>query len=631
MGGQIGKYDLLERLAVGGMAELFLARSQTQHGFKKTVVLKRILPSFAEQPDFVQMFLTEAKLAAGLHHPNIAQVFDFGEEDGSYYFTMEFVAGRNVRQVLLAGHHQGEPLPMGCALRIIDCVAAGLHHAHEQRDVDGNLLRIVHRDVSPSNVLVNYDGNIKLVDFGIAKIAARGPATVAGSLKGKVSYMSPEQCRGELVDRRSDIFSLGTLLWELTTRRKLFGLESQGLQLLKQVERADIPLPSSVVDDYPPELEAIVLKAMSRSRQDRYATAQEFRIALEDFTLRKQISVSSTRLSAHMETLFPERNSKSVSLVSSLPRVPEFTGDEESGAAPLPELPTASDLVPAVEEPAAISGESILAQPEKSELKTLVAELPSEREQTEVSGGTPIREDVSHEPPRRSFGVLWGAAAALLLATGGVVWWQATSSDEPNDSGTAPAVAKQDEPPPPKARTSEASDAAAPPAAETPPANRLPALLSDLRQLSYADRHALLATTTDKVHVELHVGLDLVQAEQSDDPCRTFSDALDIVEDGERPRAYLWALQEAEVPAGKSRVCRKLGPRVAALLARVAPPEPEPTHRKPRNKRPDKTRTRHSTPVEATPVPTTPAPVEPEPKKPKDGVATKLDDDLRGL
>lgn len=659
MEGQLGKYDLLERLAVGGMAELFLARSKARHGFQKTVVLKRILPSFAEQPDFVQMFLTEAKLAAGLHHPSIAQVFDFGEDDGSFFFTMEFVAGRNVRQVLLAGHQNKIPMPLSCALRIVDNVAAGLHHAHEHRDVDGNPLEIVHRDVSPSNVLLTYDGNIKLVDFGIAKIAARGPATVAGSLKGKVSYMSPEQCRGELVDRRSDIFSLGTILWELTTGRKLFGLDTLGLELLRQVERADVPPPTSIIPNYPPELEALVLKAMARDRKDRYATAQDFRNALEEFTLKHQIPHSSSRLSAHMETLFPRRSQESLSVLSSLPPVP---ADEASGpsvppsaprspaaaaarlfapagsaaAAPTPVPSPSPSFAPdtrtrkPLTPPAARTVVAALdpAGPEEtSEPKTLVADRTSEQDRTEVSGPEPLP-----TPPEETKGspvVLWAAAAALLLAVGGGVWWKATQSDPQTGVNTAQAVAETTPP--------QTSDGA-----ETPPAEpsspvvdaepHMPVMLADLRKLGYAERHALLATHSGRVSVELHVGLDLVQAEESESPCRTFSDALTIMDGSERPRAFLWALREAEAPTGKNSACKKLGPRLKRLLAAVEPTveAPKPTHHSKKSRvRPQRGSSPAPAPAQpdppATPVAETPTPA------PKNGVATKLDDDLRGL
>ena len=561
---------------------------------------------------------------------------------------MEFVAGRNVRQVLLAGHQNKISMPLSCGLRIVDNVAAGLNHAHEHRDVDGNPLQIVHRDVSPSNVLVTYDGNIKLVDFGIAKIAAKGPATVAGSLKGKVSYMSPEQCRGELVDRRSDIFSLGTLLWELTTGRKLFGLETQGLELLRQVERAEIPPPTSLLPDYPPELEAIVLRAMERDREDRYSTAQEFRNALEDFTLKHQIPLSSSRLSAHMETLFPRRNHESVSFVSSLPPVP---ADESSGPSASPSSPgkpsaAAAELFAPEKAPTATTPASspeshrleALEQPmpvasgaeipeETSEPKTLVADRTEERDRTEVS--MPEPEPVEAERSRRSPVGMW-AAAAVLLAVGGGTWWNttrtpATPRTEPVQLGEATAQSET-------VADSNTEKAGAP---EQTATAHMPVMLADLRKLGYAERHARLATQSGKVAVELHVGLDLVQAGDSESPCRTFSDALTIIRGSERPRAFLWALREAEAPTGKNDACKNLGARLKQLRDTVEPAAA--TVRQTRRNKKKKSRPR---PGRNRPAPVTPTPPESTPTNnsvaqppPKKGVATKLDegDDLRGI
>ncbi len=319
MGERLGKYDLLERVGVGGMAELFLARASAQHGFEKTVALKRILPAFAENPDFIRMFMAEAQLAASLHHPNIAQVFDFGEEEGTYFFTMEYVHGRNLREILAAASKRSAGMPLASVLHIISSLAAGLHHAHEHRDADGTPLQIVHRDISPSNVIVTYEGDVKLVDFGIAKAASLGPATLSGSLKGKIAYMSPEQCRGELVDRRSDVFSLGTLLWELTTGRRLFTNESNDMSLLAKVEKAEIPRPTKLIDAYPEPLESVVLRAMARNRDDRYSTALDFRVALEDFAQEARLPVSSTRLSQYMDALFPKQERPPVPITSSFP------------------------------------------------------------------------------------------------------------------------------------------------------------------------------------------------------------------------------------------------------------------------------------------------------------------------
>src|SRR5690606_23277729 len=197
-GSLLGKYQLLRRIATGGMAELFLARATAIHGFEKLVVLKRILPQHAESEDFIRMFLAEARLAATLHHPNIVQVYDIGEEDNNnVFFTMEYVQGQDLRKLVRAARKAEKALPLEHILHIVMGIAAGLHHAHEKIGLDGRPLGIVHRDVSPSNVLVTYEGGVKIVDFGIAKAATAQTATIAGTLKGKIPYMSPEQCRGE--------------------------------------------------------------------------------------------------------------------------------------------------------------------------------------------------------------------------------------------------------------------------------------------------------------------------------------------------------------------------------------------------------------------------------------------------
>lgn len=287
------------------MAEIFLARAQAIHGFEKHVVLKRILPQHASSDDFIRMFLAEARLAATLHHPNIVQVYDIGEEGGTYFFTMEYIQGQDLRRLVRAARRKQTPIPLAHILHIIMGMAGGLHHAHEKVGTDGRPLGIVHRDVSPSNVLVTYEGDVKVVDFGIAKAAAAQVSTIAGTLKGKIPYMSPEQCRGEVVDRRSDIFSIGTLLWELTTGKRLFAGENE-FAILNRVAKADVPPPSSVRPEYPPELEAIVMRALSVDADNRYPTAIDLQIDLEDFAREARLPVSSARMGRFMRSLFDE-------------------------------------------------------------------------------------------------------------------------------------------------------------------------------------------------------------------------------------------------------------------------------------------------------------------------------------
>src|SRR6185436_7162337 len=212
---RLGSYEIIRTLAQGGMAQLFLARAVGPEGFEKIVVLKRILPHHAEDPKLVRSFLDEAKLVATLDHPHFAHVYDMGTLDGSYFFTMEYVHGPDVHAILKRCRRAGQPLAIEHAVLIARDVASALHYAHERRGADGARLHIVHRDVSPSNIIVSYDGVPKLVDFGIAKAARNPLRTQTGTLKGKISYMSPEQARGLRLDRRSDVFSLGVVLWEL--------------------------------------------------------------------------------------------------------------------------------------------------------------------------------------------------------------------------------------------------------------------------------------------------------------------------------------------------------------------------------------------------------------------------------
>jgi serine/threonine protein kinase len=304
-GSTLGSYELLRRLASGGMAELYLARSRGIEGFEKVVVLKRILPQYAQNRDFVSMFLDEARLSATLQHPNIAQVHDIGQWHGSYFFTMEYIHGQDIRGVLQAAARRHQRIPLAQALTMIAGASAGLHAAHEKRSLDGRPLKIVHRDVSPSNVLVSYDGAVKVVDFGVAKAAQRQTETRTGTLKGKIAYMSPEQCLGKPLDRRSDIFSIGILLYELTTGRRLFKGEAE-FGVMQRIVSEDVTPPSHLVASYPPDLEKIVIKALRRDRDERYATAQDLQLDIEHFAGSHRLTLSQVMLARFMQTLFAD-------------------------------------------------------------------------------------------------------------------------------------------------------------------------------------------------------------------------------------------------------------------------------------------------------------------------------------
>ncbi|HXU04887.1 MAG TPA: serine/threonine-protein kinase, partial [Polyangia bacterium] len=249
-----GKYYLLERINVGGMAEVFKAKTFGVEGFERLLAVKRILPNIAEDEEFITMFIDEAKIAVQLQHANIAQIFDLGKVDESFFIALEFVHGRDLRSIFDRMRNKGDSLPIAMACYVTMQVCEGLDYAHNKRDGQGRELNLVHRDISPQNVLIGYEGEVKLIDFGIANAAGKASKTQAGILKGKFGYMSPEQVRGLPLDRRSDIFAIGTILYELLTGERLFIGESD-FSTLEKVRNVEIMPPSSYNKKIPQELE----------------------------------------------------------------------------------------------------------------------------------------------------------------------------------------------------------------------------------------------------------------------------------------------------------------------------------------------------------------------------------------
>ncbi len=302
----LGRYSLIRKIATGGMAEIWLASSDGPEGFRKKLVVKRILPNLAEDEEFVRMFLDEARIAARLNHPNIAQIFDLGEADGSYYIAMEYVPGKDLRRVYQDSVKANNALPVHLTLRILIESAKALDYAHHAVDEQGQPLAIVHRDVSPQNILVTFQGGIKIVDFGIAKAADQATHTRSGVLKGKYSYMSPEQAAGDPVDMRTDVFALGIVGYELSTGFRLFKRENE-VATLQAVRDCKVPAPSSVNTEVPRELDPIFMKALARRPDSRFATAGQLALALEEFLLQGKYAASSTHLSEFMRALYPEQ------------------------------------------------------------------------------------------------------------------------------------------------------------------------------------------------------------------------------------------------------------------------------------------------------------------------------------
>jgi TonB family protein len=272
---RFGQYEILERIAAGGMAELYKAKRTGVEGFQKIVAIKKILPHMADDEAFVTMFADEAKLAAQLNHPNIIHIYDLGKiQAGGYFIAMEYVDGRDLRAIETSAREIGAPFPVPLAVYVASKVASALDYAHRRRDAEGNDLNIVHRDVSPQNILISYEGDIKLCDFGIAKAASKASRTQSGALKGKIQYMSPEQAWGKPIDRRSDLFSLGVVLHELLTGQRLFRGDTD-INVLEKVRSAEVAPPSKSNPEVPQNLDAVVMKALARDPDERYANASD--------------------------------------------------------------------------------------------------------------------------------------------------------------------------------------------------------------------------------------------------------------------------------------------------------------------------------------------------------------------
>jgi serine/threonine protein kinase len=285
------------------MARIYIARSTGIGSFERHVVLKMILPERAHDETSVQMFLDEARLAASLNHQNVAQVFEVGEEGGIHFLAMEYVHGQDLRALLAKAGSEGTRVPLELALTVVAGAASGLHHAHERRTSDGTPMGIVHRDVSPSNIMIGYDGAVKLLDFGIAKATMRSVETQSGIIKGKFAYMAPEQCRGRDVDRRSDVFSLGIILYEVTTQHRCFRADSD-FDTMHRIVTGDVVRPTRLVQGYPQALEAIVMQALAVDASQRYQSAAHLLEAIEGFAIATRMSLSTMSLGRFMRDMF---------------------------------------------------------------------------------------------------------------------------------------------------------------------------------------------------------------------------------------------------------------------------------------------------------------------------------------
>ncbi|HEY5951962.1 MAG TPA: serine/threonine-protein kinase [Kofleriaceae bacterium] len=454
VGNAANSYEILAKLAMGGMAEIFLARGASTAGVERYVVLKRVLRHRASDVHFVEMFLDEARLAAQLQHPNIAQVYDIGKLGDSYFFTMEYVHGETVRTLLARSHGLRRHIPISSVLSIIAGAAAGLQHAHERKGFDGRHLGIVHRDVSPSNLMVGYEGTVKVVDFGVAKAAHRSTETQSGTVKGKISYMSPEQCKGAEIDRRSDLFSLGIVMWEVLTTEKLFRRTSD-FEAMQAIVHDEVPPPSQLRPDVPPELDHIVGRLLAKDPAQRFQTADELHEAIEHAAVRTGSALSAASLGRYMRELFGQRPEPWIELQAAEQHPEPFTVTSEPipanlALSPAEEFDRKLSAVPPLTQRLAIASESAPPPPPTIPfhvgpelVTTLPAVTPQSGPQYPIATGAshpaftgmppsyPVARRPQEEPePRRSRALIIIAPALVIGVVIGIALALGTSKQK---------------------------------------------------------------------------------------------------------------------------------------------------------------------------------------------------------
>lgn len=425
----LGRYECLLPIARGGMAAVWAARARGARGFQKIVAIKTMLPSLSTEPDFEKMFLDEARIVAGIRHPNVVEILDLGEEAHLLYIVMEWIDGEPLSALMRTRPSGDRKLPFGIGVKVMMDVCAGLHAAHELKDETGQPAGLVHRDVSPQNILVTYDGVVKLVDFGVAKsLAMSSTQTSAGQIKGKVPYMAPEQVLGKPLDRRVDVFSAGVVLYQLTTGTHPFRGDNDGATF-HNLLYADIPPPTRIIAGYPRPLEKVVLKALAREPEQRYATAADMGDELASVS-RRIDGVSSRKLSECMTTVLGDTGEKRREAIQQALKVVDHRGTSTASVLAEPADPVQS--TPA-------SGFALLAEqlPE-----TQVEQLPdSAIHSASVSAA---REGID-EPPRRPLGRIVATVIAVISLLG--IGFLAARTFAPSDSAGADTASVEAEPP----------------------------------------------------------------------------------------------------------------------------------------------------------------------------------------
>ena len=442
----LGKYRLIAELGSGGMAEVYLAVAAGPAGFNKLLVVKCIRANLAEDPEFLSMFMDEARLAARLNHPNVVQTIEVGMADGRYFIAMEYLEGQPLNRIQ---NRLGSSLPVGEHLRILCEVLRGLHHAHELADYDGSPLEVVHRDMSPHNVFVTYEGQVKVVDFGIAKALDSTAETRAGILKGKIAYMSPEQACGVRVDRRADVYSVGVMMWAALVGRRMWKGESELVVMGHLLSpAASAPRPSAMGVTVAPELEAICLKALEHDRDRRYATALEMERAIEWALAALHLSGAVRDTGATVAQQFAEERQRIKGVIDAQLKSARFlpTGEYVKVAIPLLVDRSSSPGLDTGPSSPSHSGKMGLALPEAA---TSISPLPVLSGPQTGSGslhsGTMAAVAKTAGAPGRKRALVIGLFAAAALVGGGAAVVMRAGGGGAAASGSSPRASEPQE------------------------------------------------------------------------------------------------------------------------------------------------------------------------------------------
>jgi eukaryotic-like serine/threonine-protein kinase len=395
LGKRLGNYEILALLALGGTAEIYLARIGGTNGFEKYVVVKCLHDHLADDPEFTRMFLDEARLAAVLDHSNIVQTLELGEHEDRYYMVMEFLAGLSLAMIVrrAAERLPGGRLPVPLVLNIAAQACAGLHYAHDKQ-ASGKPLNMVHRDISPQNLVVSFEGVVKVVDFGIARADQRDTKTKAGTIKGKFAYMSPEQCVASNIDRRTDVFALGVIVWELLTGRRLFKRNSP-YETYQAVIECNVPLPSSLNVELDPQIDAIVMKAVAKAKESRYPTAEAFGDALAKYLHQRGKGSSPGELGRYLEEGFAQEIEEHGERMRELIANRDHSSVDGMGWGDEEEDKRASETVDLGSKAMTLGTADLMpVRPSDASLQSMVSRL-----QTDMDGGADAHADAAGDAP----------------------------------------------------------------------------------------------------------------------------------------------------------------------------------------------------------------------------------------